>query len=63
VSFVFDGEISPDDRDSAQAATTEVIADFSEPWTITEEIVRLDAPADLRPAALGLWAYQRRENG
>ena len=62
--FVFDGEIDPHDYSGAQIAGTEVIADFSEPWTISEEIVRIDYPTDLRewrPAGNMVLAYQRKE--
>jgi hypothetical protein len=61
LQFLFDGEIGEDDRDSAQVVGTEVIADFPSAWTISEEIRRLDYPADVRPYALAHWAYLRRE--
>jgi hypothetical protein len=60
--FVFDGPIDPDDHEGAQIAGTEVIADFSSPWTIDEEIVRLDYPADLNEEALPHWVYLRKES-
>ncbi len=63
--FVFDGEIDPDDYEAAQIVGTEVIADFSEPWTIAEEIVRIDYPTDLRdiwPAGNMVRAYLRKEH-
>jgi hypothetical protein len=62
--FVFDGAIEPDDYKGAQVASTEVIADFSEPWTIWEEIVRIDHPTDLResrPVGNMVLAYLRKE--
>lgn len=61
VRFVFDGPISEDDEESARIVGTEVIAAFPSPWTLTEEIVRLDYPADLRRDALPLWVYARKE--
>ena len=63
--FVFDGEIAAVDKESAQIAATEVIADFSEPWMIAEEIVRIDHPADLKcdEGRLPLTAYRRRDPG
>jgi hypothetical protein len=62
--FVFDGEIDPDDYEGAQIAGTEVIADFSAPWTVVEEIVRVDYPTDLyksRTDGIFLLAYERKE--
>ena len=48
LQFLFDGEISEDDEETARIAGTEVIADFPSPWTMAEEIERYDYPADLR---------------
>ena len=59
--FVFDGEISEANTEDAQIVGSEVIADFPAPWTISEDIVRLDHPAGLRPGALAHWAYLRKE--
>lgn len=59
--YVFDGEIDPDDQESTSCASTEVIADFPDPWTLNEDFVRLDYPSDLRPCAHELWAYIRKE--
>ncbi|WP_292066205.1 hypothetical protein [Brevundimonas sp. UBA7664] len=61
VRFVFDGPISEDDKESARIVGTEVVAGFPSPWTLTEEIVRLDYPGDLRSDALPLWVYARKE--
>lgn len=61
LQFLFHGDISDDDEESASIAGSEVIADFPSPWTLTEEIVRFDHPADLRSRALPLWAYARKE--
>jgi hypothetical protein len=61
--FLFDGEISASDRESAQIVGTEVISDFPSPWTIEEEILRLDQPADLGAKALAHWVYLRKERG
>ena len=61
--FVFDGEIHPDHYESSQIVGSEVIGDFPAPWTISEEILRLDYPADLserREDAMML-AYLRKE--
>jgi hypothetical protein len=60
--FVFDGEIDEENYESAGIVGTEVVADFPSPWTISEEIVRLDYPASLCAAALLLWAYRRKED-
>ena len=62
LQFIFDGEISEDDEEGARIAGTEVIADFPAPWTLTEEIVRFDYPADLRSRTLPIWAYARKES-
>ena len=59
--FVFDGEIAEANTEAAQIVGAEVIADFPAAWTIREDIVRLDYPADLRPGALAHWAYLRKE--
>ncbi len=59
--FLYDGEVGAGDVDSAQVVGSEVIADFPSPWTIEEEILRLDFPADPRPHSLALWAYLRKE--
>jgi hypothetical protein len=61
--FVFDGPIDPDSREAAHVVGTEVAADFwhDVPWTVSEDIVRLDHPADLRPLAFPHWAYARKE--
>jgi hypothetical protein len=62
--FVFDGEIDQDDYESSKIVGSEVIADFSAPWTISEEIVRLDYPAGLhdeKDDATMTLAYRRKE--
>jgi hypothetical protein len=61
LQFVFDGQIAEDDFEAAQIAGTEVIADFDAPWTITEDIFRLDYPADFRPSTLKHRAFMRKE--
>jgi hypothetical protein len=55
----FDGPISEVDRDSMSSVGAEVIGDFSEPWTIEDEVIRCDAPEPLE--GLVAWAYRRRE--
>jgi hypothetical protein len=59
VLFVFDGPISEQDRDAASIACAEIISDF--PGTISEECVRVDAPAPYRDKALRYWVFQRME--
>lgn len=59
--FVFDGEIAEEELEDARIVGTEVIADFPAPWTISEDIARLDYPRGLRPGALAFWAYLRKE--
>jgi hypothetical protein len=60
--FVFDGEIDEEDYETAGIVGTEVIADFPAPWTICEDIVRVDYPGTLCPRPLALWAYRRKED-
>ncbi|WP_256750500.1 hypothetical protein [Mesorhizobium sp. Mes31] len=60
--FVFDGEVSDANFDEVQIVGAEVIADFPAPWTISEDVVRLDYPADTRPGSLAHWAYMRKED-
>jgi hypothetical protein len=59
--FVFDGEIADQARDDAWIVGAEVIADFPAPWTISEDIVRLDYPGGVGKGALALCAYRRKE--
>ncbi len=59
--FVFDGEIAEENYEHAQIVGTEVVSDFPAPWTISEDIVRLDYPGGICPGALALWAYLRKE--
>jgi hypothetical protein len=59
VRAYFDGPISEEDRESMSCVGTEMIADFSEPWTIDDEVVRRDAPEPME--CLEAWAYLRRE--
>jgi len=61
IQFLFDGEISEDDAESARMAGTQIIANFPSPWTLVEEIERCDYPTDLRSRALPLWTYARKE--
>ena len=60
--FVFDGEVADQDFEDAGIVASEVAADFPEPWTVDEDIARLDHPDDLRPDALALWAFRRKES-
>jgi hypothetical protein len=63
--FVFDGKIDPDDIESARIVGTEVVADFSAPWTVSEEIIRIDYPNDLSGGSKSgdmLIAYRRKEH-
>lgn len=61
LQFLFDGDVSEDDEESARIAGSEVIADFPAPWTLVEEIARVDYPTDLRSRTLSLRAYARKE--
>ena len=60
--FVFDGEVADPDLEDAGVVASEVAADFPAPWTVDEDIARLDYPDDLRPGALALWAFRRKES-
>lgn len=59
--FLFDGPISEDDEESARIVGSEVVAAFPAPWTIDDEIKRLDYPADLKAEALPFWVFARKE--
>jgi hypothetical protein len=57
--FVFDGEIDTDDYEGAQIVGSEVIADFSEPWTILEEIfVSTTRPISESADLPGTWSWR-----
>ncbi|WP_349312951.1 hypothetical protein [Brevundimonas subvibrioides] len=58
--FVFDGTITEDDEEGARIVGIEVVAAFPSPWTLDEEIERLDHPADLKPGALPFWVFALR---
>jgi hypothetical protein len=57
--FEYDGPPSEKAVESGRIATTEVIADFTEPWTIHEEHLAVPYPLPLRP--LRWLAYLRAE--
>jgi hypothetical protein len=59
--FLFDGEISDDDRDGVLTAAGEVIADFPAPMIICENVERLDYPDAIQGRALKRQVYRRRE--
>ncbi len=59
--FVFDGEIDEENYETAGIVGAEVVADFPAPWTVSEDIIRLDYPDSLCPGPLVLWAYRRKE--
>jgi len=59
--YLFDGPISDDDEDGARTAGTEVIADFTDPMTIDEEVLRLDYPEPLHGQTLARRVYERKE--
>jgi hypothetical protein len=60
VRFEYDGAPREKAVESGQIATTEVIAEFSAPWTIHEEHLEVAFPARLTP--LKLVAYRRAED-
>ena len=57
--FYYDGEISEEDRESAECVATEVIADFPE-LQLEIDILRWDYPKPL-PQNEGELVYKRRE--
>jgi hypothetical protein len=50
----FDGPASDDDKELLSQAATEIIADFSEPWTISETLFRWWVAGRQREAALAV---------
>ena len=61
--FVYDGEISDQDRDAAHIVGAEVIADFPADWDIEENIARLDAPAKLiQPDTVAILVFRQWED-
>jgi hypothetical protein len=60
IVFYYDGAVSERDRESASRVVTELIAALPEYFNVSEEVVRLDAPARLPTP--GAWAYHRRES-
>lgn len=61
MQFVFDGPIGTDDEESARMAATEVIALFPSPWTLDDQILRRDYPAELEDYPFELRVYERKE--
>jgi hypothetical protein len=59
--FIFDGAFDEEDKESMQFVGTEVIAGFPEYDKVTEEIIRVDYPNDLRSYSLQAYAYLRKE--
>ena len=59
--YLFDGPISDDDNEGVLIAGTEVIADFTQPMTIGEEVRRLDYPEPLNGQTLDRRVYERKE--
>lgn len=58
LSCFYDGPVSSEDKESAEVAATEVIADFPG-YEIVTEILRVDAPQPLPDN--GFWVFKRRE--
>ncbi len=57
--FYYDGEISDEDRESAECVGTEVISDFPN-YNLKIEILRWDYPKPI-PQDEGTTVYRRRE--
>lgn len=45
--FVFDGEPDEEERGLLGCAATEIIADYPEPYTLSEEYLAIPSPADV----------------
>jgi hypothetical protein len=45
--FIFDGEPSEEDQELLTCAATEIIADFKEPYTISEEYLAVPCPGEM----------------
>ena len=58
---IYDGEISEEHKEELEVAATEIIADFSEPYTISTEYIRLDEPLSIKPYYLKWWVFIRYE--
>src|SRR5262245_40826826 len=60
VRFIFDGQPCESDRGEAACAGTEILADHTEGWAITEEIVVCPAPRPMEHRRL--LVYHRCED-
>jgi hypothetical protein len=58
--FIFDGEPSESERDTASCTATEIIADYPDRWDITEDFVVCPAPSQMDH--LRLLVYHRCED-
>ncbi len=45
--FIFDGEPTDYDRDLLSCAAAEIIADYNEPYTISEEYLAMPCPVEI----------------
>lgn len=61
IRYIFDGPIDPEEHEDMLVVGTEVIADFRSPWTIDDQVIRVDYPASLADHFLDRWAYMRKE--
>jgi hypothetical protein len=60
VRFIFDGEPSPYEEETASVAHTEILSDFVDEWAVELEMVRTPAPQ--RMEHLRLVVFQRCED-
>jgi len=58
---IFNGEILEEHKEELEIAATEIIADFSEPYTISTEYIRLDEPLSIKQYYLKWWVFIRYE--
>jgi hypothetical protein len=57
--FVFDGDPTEDDKDLLNCAATEILADYREPYTISEEYLAIPAP--IKAPCLRYIVFKRHE--
>jgi hypothetical protein len=58
--FLYDGELTADDEETAADVEAEVAASFPD-QNVQVRAVHLDSPEPLRCSAPGAWVYRRKE--
>ncbi len=59
ILFYFDGDFSDVDREAASRVETEVMADMSDPSSVSSACRRIDPPSRIEDA--GTWVFARNE--